>query len=281
MAKARFLTRYVFSLVHRACLSLSGVPQFSLSPDPSLWGADLSPNHPEADDYLHNPDPKRDRKNDHGGTFFTSRGLFNLGCIAILVIGLLTLLYALVFTLHDPFLIISLRSAGYPLITYFNRHPFSTFGAFNLGGINSTGQVPAMAGNFASLIDPATPPEAFHKASLQDGTTWDLVFSDEFNTPNRTFYPGDDPYWEAVDLHYWATNNLEWYDPAAITTEGGHLKITFDQIRNHDLDYTGGLLSSWNKFCFTGGYIEGRRLFVHPITRVYLFHSKRLAAGLE
>jgi hypothetical protein len=30
-----------------------------------------------------------------------------------------------------------------------------------------------------------------------------LVFSDEFNTDGRTFYPGDDPYWEAVDLHYW------------------------------------------------------------------------------
>jgi hypothetical protein len=38
-----------------------------------------------------------------------------------------------------------------------------------------------------------------------------LVFSDEFNTDGRTFYPGDDPYWEAVDLHYWQTNNLEWF----------------------------------------------------------------------
>lgn len=32
-----------------------------------------------------------------------------------------------------------------------------------------------------------------------------LVFSDEFNQDGRTFYPGDDPYWEAVDLHYWGT----------------------------------------------------------------------------
>jgi hypothetical protein len=30
-----------------------------------------------------------------------------------------------------------------------------------------------------------------------------LVFSDEFRVDGRTFYPGDDPYWEAVDLHYW------------------------------------------------------------------------------
>jgi hypothetical protein len=24
----------------------------------------------------------------------------------------------------------------------------------------------------------------------------------------RTFYPGDDPYWTAVDLHCWPTGNL-------------------------------------------------------------------------
>jgi hypothetical protein len=32
-----------------------------------------------------------------------------------------------------------------------------------------------------------------------------LVFSDEFNVEGRSFFPGDDPYWEAVDLHYWGT----------------------------------------------------------------------------
>lgn len=26
--------------------------------------------------------------------------------------------------------------------------------------------------------------------------------------------------------------------------------------RQHDLDYQGGMLQSWNKLCFTGGYIE-------------------------
>lgn len=39
----------------------------------------------------------------------------------------------------------------------------------------------------------------------------ELVFSDEFNTDGRSFYSGDDPYWEAVDMHYWSTNDLEWY----------------------------------------------------------------------
>lgn len=60
-----------------------------------------------------------------------------------------------------------------------------------------------------------------------------------------------------------------------MTTEGGSLKITFQEKETHGLHYEGGkkphnhlpqlflrilqlpgLLSSWNKFCFTGGYIE-------------------------
>lgn len=67
--------------------------QFSLSPDPQSWGADLSPNHPEPDDFLHNPDPRRDRKSDRGGSVLTYRGLTNLGCLVFLAVGLVALLY--------------------------------------------------------------------------------------------------------------------------------------------------------------------------------------------
>ena len=66
--------------------------KFSLSPDPSSWGANLSPNYSEPDDYLHNPDPKRDRKNDQGGNIFTFRGFTNLGCLILLVLGIFALL---------------------------------------------------------------------------------------------------------------------------------------------------------------------------------------------
>ena len=59
-----------------------------------------------------------------------------------------------------------------------------------------------MIGNHG-LIDLDTPKDAYTKQSFRDGSDLQLVFSDEFNTPGRTFYPGDDPYWEAVDLHYW------------------------------------------------------------------------------
>lgn len=81
-------------------------------------------------------------------------------------------------------------------------------GGFNIGGINASGQI-AEIGNFG-LIDKDTPQDVYTKTSYIDGSTLELVFSDEFNTDGRTFYPGDDPYWEAVDLHYWQTNNMEW-----------------------------------------------------------------------
>lgn len=130
-----------------------------------------------------------------------------------------------------------------------------TQGGFNIGGINATGQIPTIAGNFG-LIDVDTPKEAFTKTSMDTGEELQLVFSDEFNVEGRSFYPGDDPYWEAVDLHYWGTNNMEWYDPAAITTADGALQITLSEKETHDLHYQGGMMSTWNKFCFTGGYIE-------------------------
>lgn len=58
-------------------------------------------------------------------------------------------------------------------------------------------------GNFG-LIDQDTPRDALKHTSWRNpGDEWSLVFSDEFNTEGRSFYPGDDPYWEAVDLHYW------------------------------------------------------------------------------
>jgi beta-glucanase (GH16 family) len=206
--------------------------KFYLSPDPTEWGSTLYSDTREPDDELHTPD-SRDRGS---GNKFTGRGLMNLGCLFVLGMGLVVLF------------------AGYPLISFFQTHAQSNMGGFNLGGINATGQVPSM-GNFG-LIDHDTPKEAYTKKSLQDGVDLQLVFSDEFNMDGRTFWPGDDPYWEAQDMHYWGTNNLEWYSPDAITTSGGNLVITLEKKETHDLHYQGGFLSSWNKLCVTGGYIE-------------------------
>ena len=105
------------------------------------------------------------------------------------------------------------------------------------------------------LIDSTTPDSAKTRTGF-DGTPYELVFSDEFTLDNRTFYPGDDPYWEAVDLWYGATADEEWYDPSQITTKGGYLNIVLENVENHGLQYRSGMLQSWNKFCFTRGYIE-------------------------
>ena len=75
--------------------SISRLPspfQYSLSPSPAQWGMPLHMNNPEPDDFLHNPDPRRDMKNDPGGTIFTLRGLANLGCLVVLALGCLMLL---------------------------------------------------------------------------------------------------------------------------------------------------------------------------------------------
>ncbi|KAH9478433.1 Beta-glucan synthesis-associated protein SKN1 [Psilocybe cubensis] len=207
---------------------------FSLSPAPSQWGTPLLMNASEPDDYLHNPDPRRDRKNDSGGSIFTARGLANLGCLTLLAVGC------------------------YPIITHYTEKKQTTQGGFNLGGTNASGQVPELPGNYG-LIDKDTPKEAYTWPSYIDGEDLVLVFSDEFNRDGRTFYPGEDPFWEAVDLHYWGTKNLEWYDPSQATTKGGNLELrmdlTPDRSVNHNMLYKSGMIQTWNKFCFTGGLL--------------------------
>ncbi|OJA19336.1 hypothetical protein AZE42_00442 [Rhizopogon vesiculosus] len=195
--------------------------RFNLPPDPSQWGSNLYDDYKEPDDDLHNPNIK-----DPDHTWRPHRGLVNLGCLLVICVGLVTLF------------------AGYPVITYFTGAGLSNQGGFNLGGINASGQIPKIPGNMG-LIDIDTPQDAFTKPSWNNGPDMELVFSDEFNTPGRTFWPGDDPYWEAVNLHYWQTNNLEWYDPEAITTEDGYLVVTLSEKQTHNLNFEGGLMSTW------------------------------------
>lgn len=201
----------------------------SASVPPYLWDT----KDPDLDDALHNPDPVRDAALDRSFTVFSVRGWINMSAIVILLAGLITLF------------------AGYPIISQFTLAA-NNQAAFNT--VNSTGQINKLP-NFPSLIDDKTPTSALTYKGT-DGQTYSLVFSDEFETPGRTFYPGDDPYWEAVDLHYWPTGDLEWYDPAQITTENGKLVITMEEKQNHNLNFVSGMLQSWNKFCFTTGYIE-------------------------
>ena len=72
--------------------------------------------------------------------------------------------------------------------------------------------------------------------------------------------------------------DFEWYDPGTVTTKDGKLVITLSEVANHNLNFASGafmlkleaivslclrttndglgMLTSWNKFCFTTGYVE-------------------------
>ncbi|ORY00645.1 concanavalin A-like lectin/glucanase [Basidiobolus meristosporus CBS 931.73] len=106
-----------------------------------------------------------------------------------------------------------------------------------------------------SWIDYDTPKSAYHHTAL-DGSTYDLVFSDEFEQDGRSFKPGADKAFEAVNLHYWVTGDKEWYHPDAVTTRDGKMEITITKEEINNMEYKSGMVQSWNKFCFTGGYIE-------------------------
>ncbi|KAG8931888.1 hypothetical protein FRC03_011003 [Tulasnella sp. 419] len=191
---------------------------------------------PDLDDFLHNPDPVRDAILDKQWRVFSARGWGNFLLIFILTFGLIILF------------------AGYPIIDWY-RYTHPTGPGYNLGGINGTGQIPDLA--IPRLIDLDTPSEVYNRKGF-DGHDYVLVFSDEFNVDGRTFYEGDDPYWEAVDLHYWLTGDLEWYRQDAITTYDGNLVITMTEEPINGMNFKSGMLQSWNKFCFTTGYLEVR-----------------------
>lgn len=196
---------------------------------PYIWDT----QDPHLDDALHNPDAARDARLDRAFTLFSGRGWANVSALFILCCGLLTLFGA------------------YPIIDALTRNPPDSNG-FN--SVNGTGQINKLP-NFPAIVDDATPTDAWTRVGA-DGKSYHIVFSDEFNRDGRTFYPGDDPYWEAVDLHYWPTDDVEWYDPGQITTEGGKLVITMERKPSHNLNFVSGMLQGWNKFCFTTGYVE-------------------------
>ncbi|KAJ5325816.1 uncharacterized protein N7506_008918 [Penicillium brevicompactum] len=207
--------------------------KFNIMPTDGLL---LFPEDVEKDDHMHNPDPMdKDRDCD----IWNRRGVMNLGGLLVLTLGILVLFI------------------GYPLITWLSNilqpkpgacHPADTL-------CLDVGERPLLSNLRIGLIDPDTP-EEFHTKKNLNGKEMKLVFSDEFNVPGRTFFPEDDPFFEAVDLWYGVTADKEWYDPDAVTTADGTLQLRFDHFENHELEYRSGMVQSWNKLCFKGGRLE-------------------------
>jgi hypothetical protein len=98
----------------------------------------------------------------------------------------------------------SITQVNHPSPPAFPSHPLPT------------GQSPALF-QLPDPIDRDTPKEAQSRVGF-DGQQYELVFSDEFNQDGRSFYPGDDPFWEASELLYGQTRDLEWHDHQQIAT---------------------------------------------------------------
>ncbi|KAF8062056.1 KRE6 [Scenedesmus sp. PABB004] len=133
-------------------------------------------------------------------------------------------------------------------------------------------------------LDAATPPEACTRrvctgpaaacgrASPPGGAFSELalVFSDEFESPRRRFEgQAGDKRWTAMDLYY-SSDYREWqaYKPDKVAVADGALRLTLARENSTavlnsvngsklvDANMTSGMVQSWNKFCFTGGYVE-------------------------
>jgi len=118
---------------------------------------------------------------------------------------------------------------------------------------------------------PTTPTACPSAAPSSTEGAYKLVFSDEFNTPGRTFGDGNDPRWTALDKNDYTNNALHYYSPAnAFTNEDGELIVKTEAADTEVIGYNdvkrkkehvtkhfkSAMLQSWNKFCFTGGIVE-------------------------
>jgi len=168
----------------------------------------------EDDDDMHMPQWDDDIKlkpswKDH----FTRGNISSTIGMIFMILGLLTL-----------FIVLPVISfTGTNLIPYSYETPLDQMpGAWDAQDKNSWAYVndrdySLMKNIRTGLIDPDTPASAMTRTDI-NGDTLNLVFSDEFEAQNRTFYPGDDPFWFAPDIWYGATMDMEWYDPDAVNT---------------------------------------------------------------
>ncbi|TMW65131.1 hypothetical protein Poli38472_009298 [Pythium oligandrum] len=116
-------------------------------------------------------------------------------------------------------------------------------------------------------IDAGTPADK-HSYVSSRGETWQLVMSDEFNTPDRSFEPGHDRLWTSMEMADTEDGGLAYYSHKMVTTVcedntcalriGATTEAKTLKEQNVTMQYTSGMLQGWNKFCFQGGMVEVR-----------------------
>lgn len=147
---------------------------------------------------------------------------------------------------------------------------------------------PPSAEEACCWCDPDTP--AASRVTVDAaGAEHSLVFSDEFEQEGRDLSNGQDKRWTAIDKSDYTNASPLRYTPAAVTTvrdlgayvlanasdpssearvfrpyarPRGSLRLETDRIVDKafakavNKSYTGGMVQSWDKFCFTGGVVE-------------------------
>ena len=133
-----------------------------------------------------------------------------------------------------------------------------------------------------------TSPSAHNTSSDLDGAAYELVFSDEFETPERSFADGEDPRWTALQLKPSTNQQINFYNASLASTRNGVLEL---RASSNDIIYktyvgssgseggAGGsppdleapapagdatamahlqtaMLQTWGKFCFQDGIAE-------------------------
>ena len=136
-------------------------------------------------------------------------------------------------------------------------------------GVSWAAPPPLAACPVSEWIDPDTPADACIGKTDLKGRALELVFSDEFEVPGRTFTDGHDPLWTALVGHPNTNSQVSAYSdlPDFATTADGRLKLKAD-VRTSTVHYfegglkaavrryTTSMLQGWNKFCFTEGVVE-------------------------
>ena len=140
---------------------------------PYVYDPELANEGPEDEvDKLHELE-------EYDGSSISCRGVLNVGLLILVITAILCLF--ILYPTYDAVI-----NADRLLAQDDN---------ININGTGQNADLPLLP----SLVDADTPTEAKTRTGF-DGNTYTLVFSDEFNKEGRTFWPGDDPYWEAVDL---------------------------------------------------------------------------------
>ncbi|TYZ59537.1 hypothetical protein PybrP1_003455 [[Pythium] brassicae (nom. inval.)] len=126
-------------------------------------------------------------------------------------------------------------------------------------------------GDQLGWVDPETP-EEFRTARVPTSAarigsntthhTYTLIFSDEFNDSRRSFGAGFDRKWTAIDILDKTNMGQHYFLPQATQIDKDNLIITTSKPKKpyRGASYVSGSLQTWNKFCFTGGFVEVRAI---------------------